>query len=94
MSTVLLKNEYFKSEKMDDGSTVVSVLNDPNHFFGIDTTGSKLITDKNGFISDLYAEETLHQINLYCKNEDVNMNEYELKMELRCRTLNFFISMV
>lgn len=51
-SEVKFLNDYFKSEKLSDGSTVITVLKDDFNFFNTNLKGCKFITDKNGYIAD------------------------------------------
>lgn len=89
MSKLLFKNEYFKSEKMEDGSTVVTVLKDKNRFYEVDMEGCKLITNKYGFIADEFTKEAMSKIESI--SEDIERIE-TLKLELRNRTLNTLLS--
>lgn len=94
MNKILVKNEIFKSERLSDGSIVVTVLRDNNNFFGIDIEGCKFVTDKEGFVQDEFTEQATEQIKNCCKKKDFGYTEYELKIELRCRFLNTIMAML
>ncbi len=91
--TTQFENEYFKSEKKDDGTIIVTVLKDINEFFEINLEGCKFITNKFGFIKDEFTDRATDEIKKYCKI-DTSYCEQTLKTELRCRTLNTLMSML
>lgn len=46
---------FFKSEKLNDNSTVITVLKDDFNFFDINLKDCKFITNSNGFIADEFT---------------------------------------
>lgn len=94
VSKALKKNEFYKSERLADGSTVVTVLKDNNKFFGVNLEGCKFGTNEGGFINDEFTLQAIEEIKDYCESKDFGYTEYELKLELRCRFLNTIIAMM
>lgn len=92
MNKLLFKNTFFKSERLCDGSTVVTVLNDNDKFLGIDISLSKLITNKEGFIADIFTTDASEAIKKY--SNETGISEYDIKIELRNRTLNRLMGML
>lgn len=86
------KNQYYISEKYEDGSCVITVLDDKQLFYDIPLKGCKFITDKDGFIADEFTDISLISIKEYVK-ENPHLTEYKLKIELRNRSLNILLSM-
>ena len=88
MSKVQFENEYFKSEKNNDGSFVITILKDDQNFYGVDMQDCKLITNSYGFIKDEFTEKALNNISAKCNTpEEIHL----LKCELRNRQLNTLI---
>ena len=65
MNKVNFENEYFRYELIN-GETVITILQDKNKFFGVDISGCRLITDKDGLIKDDFTVNALHQMYKYC----------------------------
>ena len=88
-------NDFFKSEKTSDGSTIITVLKDEFNFWGINLDGCELITDNRGYIMDNFTNKSLNDMNEYLNrynNEFKNLEDF--KIELRNRMLNVLISQI
>ena len=85
MNKVNFENEYFRYELIN-GETVITILQDKNKFFGVDISGCRLITDKDGLIKDDFTVNALHQMYKYCNENKASKNK--LKLDLRNRNLN------
>ena len=94
MEKILFENEYFKSVKLNDLTTVVTVLKDENKFYGIDLKGCQLITTGEGFIADKYTQQAIDEVKAYCSKSDTTTSEQDLWTELRCRSLNCLMGMI
>ena len=67
--------------KTVNGDTVITILEDNNKLFGVDMTGCKVITTKNGSVKDEYTTASLHQMYKYC-NEN-KASKKQLKLDIR-----------
>lgn len=93
MNELLFKNDFFKSERLHDDSIAITILKDENKFFGINLEGCKLITNKDGYIEDIFSDNSIKAMHKYLSTHDNIFNSYDkLKIELRNRTLNVLIS--
>ena len=90
MDIILKSHEYFISEKSDDGSIIVTILKDDNKFYGISLVGCKFITNKMGFTNDKFTEDVIIKIKEV--SNKLNLDELDLKCELRNRALNVIMS--
>lgn len=88
-----MENEYFRTTKDEDGNKVY-IIKDSNEFYDIDITGSVLGVNKYGFVENVFTKESIEKMEHYCKEVDTTKNIYDLKMELRNRTLNTLIGMI
>lgn len=86
MDKIVFENECFRSEQIDD-ETIITILQDNNKFFGVDITGCKLITDKDGLIKDDFTVEALHQMYKYCNENKASKNK--LKLDIRNSNLDY-----
>ena len=88
-------NDFFKSEKVSDGSTIITILKDERNFFGINLEGCELITDNRGYIIDKFTNESLNHMREYLSRPDNEFKNLEdFKKELKNRTLNVLISQI
>lgn len=86
---------FFKSEKVSDGSTIITILKDERNFFGINLEGCELITDNRGYIIDKFTNESLNHMREYLSRPDNEFKNLEdFKIEFRNRTLNVLISQI
>lgn len=93
MNEILFLNDFFKSERIN-GSIVITVINDCNKFYGIDATGCKLITSKQGFIRDEPTESVVKDIQEHLNKMDLDIDEKEFWYKIRNRILNCLMAML
>ena len=89
---ILYHNRYFKSEKLEDESIAITILEDPNKSNEVDMTGCILIHTKEGFIADKFTDKAIKTIETICKKSGEDVRKKQLVF--RNRVLNMFISML
>lgn len=92
MRRILFKNEYFLSEKLDNGAIIITVLKDDRRFYGISLDECQFNTNPKGFIENNFTSLSYKEIQSYCKENNLDIQRFE--EELRNRTLNALMSMI
>lgn len=89
---LLFENEFFRSERADDGSTVITIVKDGFRFEGVDLTGCKIITNAKGFCDDELTEGAKKEIKH--QSEIIKIKEEVLWYKKRNRMLTALMSML